>query len=158
MKIVLWLIAICLVFGCASVNTNYIPNAKYSRPDAIQIFEQVVMEQAPAIRPQGIYVSDQYIGFDFGEKVDQQSTGVVALPNPSIGVGVLNSESTIKQVTDRIYLNSIGQVSVYKKGNFYIIDLVNERNELYRHILTRSEEKAKAFADAVESLKTKKIF
>lgn len=147
----LWILVVALfIGGCAiSKPVDYSPEPVESKEQAASIIEQVVMQQPLKYRPEGVYVTDEYIAM--GEGYSSKGVGLGSATaigsNGAIGLGV--SKSTTKGISTRLYFNSLGPSKLWIKRDWYLIDVQDKTPRRVKQFLTRDKKSAEAFIDSI---------
>lgn len=156
----LWavLLATLVLAGCGHTRLNYVgtPPVGMNRQQAVSIVEQVFYEDYSKTRPQSVVVTDEYIllsdgivssGSSFGSATDFGGGGAIA---------VGSSRVVTKEMGQRLYLRSIGDVGVFqnkvKKGRYVVVIRGVDGGQL-RMLRMLSLENAERFSDAIAYLK-----
>lgn len=148
-----------LIAGCGSQRLSYAPSAEQfgNRQQAADYVEQAFFEDyGKKFRPQSVVITDKVIILSDG--VISEATGFAsAVP---LGVGAVaagNSRSVTKDANRRIYLNSIGDISIYQKrgrANRFTVIIRGQDGRELGSVRTGSLERAQRFSDALTYLKT----
>lgn len=132
-----------MLTGCAR-NTiiAYEPTAQMNAQDASRVVEEMIMSQHSNWRPQNIVITSEYIVWNYGRITEPIGWGQ----------GV-----TSREISDRIYFNSMKNVQLMtwqrKFKEWYVVSVIGKDSDSSKHIFyTRSEDEAKRFLDAFESL------
>ncbi len=158
----LWavLITTLVLAGCGHTRMNYVgaPPAGMNREQAVSIVEQVFYEDYSKTKPQSVVVTDEYILLSDGVVSNGSSFGsATAIGSGAIAAG--SSRVVTKEMGQRIYLRSIGDVGVFqhkmKKGRYAVVIRATDGSTL-RAVRTRSLENAQRFADAIAYLKARR--
>src|SRR3990167_8095609 len=147
-----------LVVACAAQPIEYVPQKRFDRAIAQKVIEQILMEQPDGMRPNSVAFGPDYIGFDYGEVINTKGIATAASVTTNVAVGVANSETSVVQMKDRLYLNSELTTKIFSKRDYFVVQILRENGKLYRNVIARSESKARAFADSIESLRVKGVF
>tara|TARA_R110002074_G_C12327407_1_gene647515 strand:- start:177 stop:662 length:486 start_codon:yes stop_codon:yes gene_type:complete len=143
-----------LVIGCAKpVAYTAPPSPTINESGAKSIIEQVFMELPAKRKPDAIAFEDDFIWLGYG--VESKSNGIgtaVAITN-SVAIVSGSSNVTTKGNSLRIYYNSLGQIDLYAKRDYYIIRIANKEGREFTKITTYNEAKARKFIDALRYLK-----
>lgn len=140
------LVAFTLLFVLSACASNtilaYQPTERISAKDASRIVEELTMMQHANWRPDRLEISEEYIFWNYGRFTE---------PNG------WRPGTTTREVTDRIYFNSIKNVQLMtwqrKFKQWYVVSIVDKNNEVVKHAFySRDESEAKRFVDALESL------
>lgn len=135
---------VLLLSGCAAQQIPYAPEPTANKNDAQRIIEQVTMEQPTKYRPQNVLVTDDYIAFDEGY-TGKTVGSATAINNTAVGYAVTKG----KNVGSRLYFNSLGVPTLYKKRGWFVVQLVDSNDQILKRLYTRDEAKAEALIDSV---------
>lgn len=150
-------LCVLLLTGCTATKLTYTPEPETNRNDAIRIIEQVVMEQPIKYRPGGVLVAQDYIGFDDGTISKTKSLGLgVGAANGTVGgaIGGSISKTVSKSIRDRIYFNSIAKFNLYKKRDWYIVDVIGNNSRRLKRFYTLEKNKAEELIDSLSYFST----
>lgn len=156
----LWMIALAAVVlvGCGhrQLESVVTPPPGMDRQHAIAAVEQGFYEDwNTSDRPQSVVVTDQYILLSDGI-VSDGSSFASAVPIGAGAIAAGNSRVVTREMGQRIYLSSLGEISIYehkvKKNRFVVIIRSADGGEL-RKINVRSLALAQQFAGAIAYLK-----
>ena len=144
------LLATVILSGCsASKHLEYSPEQVESKEHAARVIEQVIMQQPKKYRPEGVYVTDEYIAL--GEGYSSEGVGVGTASaiggNSAIGVSVTNTKT--KGINSRLYFNSLGPSKLWIRRGWYLIDVQDKTPRRIKQFLTRDKDSAEAFIDSV---------
>ncbi|WP_158125212.1 sensor protein [Vibrio fluvialis] len=145
-----FLFLVILLTGCAAKQIPYSPTDMVNTDVAVNVIEQVIMEQPIKFRPEGLIVTSSYIGLSEGQKAK-----VVAVGNYNEVSNLLISSSNVKlsDINSRYYFNSILALELYSKRDWFIIQLKNDEQRVVKRFYTRSLEKAQRFIDSINYMK-----
>ena len=155
----LWavLLATVVIAGCGHTRMDYVgvAPAGMDRDQAVSIVEQAFYEDYSKTKPQSVAVTDEYILLSDGVVSNGTSFGsATAIGSGAIAAG--SSRVVTKEMGQRIYLRSIGDVGVFqhkmKKGRYAVVIRAKDGSQL-RALRTHSLESAQRFADAIAYLK-----
>lgn len=142
-----------LLIGCAKPAAYTAqPSPAITEPEAKSIIEQVFMELPAKRKPDAIAFEKDFIWLGYG--VESKSNGIgtaVALTN-SVAIVSGSSNVTTKGNSLRIYYNSLGQIGLYTKRDYYIIRIANKEGREFTKLTTYNEAKAHKFIDALRYL------
>ncbi|WP_240493346.1 sensor protein [Vibrio coralliirubri] len=141
---------VLLLTGCAAKQVPYSPSDMVTKEVAASVIEQVVMEQPLKFRPEGLVVTSSYIGLSEG-----RDSKVVAVSNYNGASDLLLSSANVSlsDINSRYYFNSISDLELYSKRDWFIIQLKNDEQRVVKHFYTRSLEKAQRFIDSMNYMK-----
>lgn len=142
------LLSILLLTGCSATQISYSPEPVSDREDAVRIIEQVVMEQPAKYRPGSVLVTDDYIAFDEGFETRTSGFGVGNAIGKNTAIATGTSRSVSKAIGGRIYFNSVAVPNLYKKRDWYVVDVLDSKSRRLKRIYTLDEKKAEAFIDS----------
>jgi hypothetical protein len=137
--------------GCGANQVAYEPKA-ISVPEAHAVIEQVMMEQPQKFRPEGVVFTDDFIGLSIGTLNQRKGRGAV-IPVGNIALATGGSSGMSTDVSVRMYYTTIAKTRIYEKRDWHIIDVLGTEGELLQRVYTRSDAKAKRFADAIDTLR-----
>jgi len=141
-----------LIFsGCATQLQRPAIEKSISQNQSIAVIEQVLFEQYEKHRPQTVFITDEFIGLGYGMKTTSRSAGVVLFPNSNLLVGLGTTKSLSKDINERIYFNSVSEIRLYSKSDYFVIQVWTDR--VYKNIYTFNKAKANQFIDAIEFFK-----
>lgn len=134
------------LFGCAAQRLSYEPKTVKSFNEAVFVIEQVFYEQPQRYRPDGVVVSNSYLGISLGSGSVSTGAGVVTGSNNAI-----SNASTLESanINNRIYYNSIGDIFLFKKRDWFIVQIIRKDGTHFRSIYTREKHKAEALVDSL---------
>jgi len=155
----LWMIALAAVVlaGCGHRQLESVVTAPpgMDRQHAIAAVEQGFYEDWNNDRPQSVVVTDHYILLSDGV-VSDGSSFASAVPIGTGAIAAGNSRVITREMGQRIYLSSLGEISIYehkvKKNRFVVIIRSADGSEL-RKVNMRSLALAQQFAGAIAYLK-----
>lgn len=142
---------VLLLTGCAAKQVPYSPLEVVNKKVAANVIEQVVMEQPTKFRPEGLVVTDSYLGLSEG-----YNSKVVAVGNYSdaSNLAVLSANVKLSDINSRYYFNSISALELYSKRDWFIIQLKNDEKRVVKRFYTRSLEKAQRFIDSMNYMQS----
>ncbi|MEZ9425049.1 sensor protein [Vibrio lentus] len=142
---------VLLLTGCAAKQVPYSPLDVVNKKVAANVIEQVVMEQPTKFRPEGLVVTNSYLGLSEG-----YNSKVVAVGNYSdaSNLVVLSSNVKLSDINSRYYFNSISALELYSKRDWFIIQLKNDEKRVTKRFYTRSLEKAQRFIDSMNYMQS----
>lgn len=142
---------VLLLTGCASKQVPYSPLDVVNKKVAANVIEQVVMEQPTKFRPEGLVVTNSYLGLSEG-----YNSKVVAVGNYSdaSNLVVLSANVKLSDINSRYYFNSISALELYSKRDWFIIQLKNDEKRVTKRFYTRSLEKAQRFIDSMNYMQS----
>lgn len=147
----LMLLLVISLSGCGHVRIDYEPRSGITKQEAVSIIEQVFSEDFGEKRPQGVYVTDQYIVLADG--IVSRGTGYgSAVPVGSGAIAVGTSTVVTQEIGQRIYFNSLGDSTLHTKrarNNRYVVLVRNTEGAVQRSVNTTSLRKAERFIDAL---------
>lgn len=120
------LIIVLFLTGCQATQVSYVPNDLADLNYATEIIYQVIMEQPKKHSPKGLRINQKFISF-----------------------GSLERES------GRIYFDSIHHFTLYKKRDWYIVQLISKSGHVIKRFYTHNQNKAQKFIDAMNLYKSK---
>ncbi|MNJ35249.1 hypothetical protein D3C77_299800 [compost metagenome] len=147
-------LATFLIVGCGSQRLNYTPSeTRFAKRDqAVEVIEQGFFEDySKKFRPQSVLVTDKVIILSDGVIAEGSSVGA-AVPIGTGAVGVANSRVITRDASRRIYLNSIGDVSLYQKrgrSNRFVVVIRAIDGSTLATVRARNLDRAKQFSDAI---------
>ena len=152
---ILSILFVLLLAGCGSTLMLYNPK-EIPVGDAYSIIEQMIMTQHRAWKPDFFIITENYLGWDYGE-IAKGRGSAVAFDNIAFG----SSTSTIRNVNERVYFNSIDSIQLLdwkRKGKqWYVVSLMDNDGKVIKHIFrTRNLKDAELMMDATYSLITDK--
>ncbi|MFS1901012.1 sensor protein [Vibrio lentus] len=129
----------------------YSPLDVVNKKVAANVIEQVVMEQPTKFRPEGLVVTNSYLGLSEG-----YNSKVVAVGNYSdaSNLVVLSANVKLSDINSRYYFNSISALELYSKRDWFIIQLKNDEKRVTKRFYTRSLEKAQRFIDSMNYMQS----
>lgn len=141
---------VLLLTGCAAKQVPYSPSSMVNKEAAVSVIEQVIMEQPPKFRPEGLVVTSSYIGL-----LEGHDSKVVAVSNYNDASNLILSSANVRQsdINSRFYYNSIFSLELYRKRDWFIIQLRNDEQRVVKNFYTRSLEKAQRFIDSISYMK-----
>ncbi|MDD0972470.1 hypothetical protein [Pseudomonas fontis] len=147
-----------LLVGCGSQKLSYTPveSRFVDRAHAVEVIEQAFFEDySKGARPQSVLVTDKVIILSDGVISQGSSVGsAVAVGAGAFAVG--NTTVVTRDAGRRIYLNSIGDISLYQKrgrdNRFVVIIRALDGSQMVS-VRTRSLDRAKQFSDAIAFIK-----
>ncbi|MFA0613101.1 sensor protein [Vibrio splendidus] len=142
---------VLLLTGCAAKQVSYSPLDVVNKKVAANVIEQVVMEQPTKFRPEGLVVTNSYLGLSEG-----YNSKVVAVGNYSdaSNLVVLSANVKLSDINSRYYFNSISALELYSKRDWFIIQLKNDEKRVTKRFYTRSLEKAQRFIDSMNYMQS----
>jgi len=142
---------VLFLIGCKAVPVVYEPSTLTNQKLASQIIEQVIMEQPKKHRSTEMLIDDEFIVF--GEGLEYKGkTSSVNLPTSDISsVSIASETGTVKNVSERIYFNSLMRIELFHKRDWYIIQLISDEEYIVKRFYTRNKIKAEKFIDAMNS-------
>lgn len=142
---------VLLLTGCAAKQVPYSPLDVVNKKVAANVIEQVVMEQPTKFRPEGLVVTNSYLGLSEG-----YNSKVVAVGNYSdaSNLVVLSANVKLSDINSRYYFNSISTLELYSKRDWFIIQLKNDEKRVTKRFYTRSLEKAQRFIDSMNYMQS----
>ena len=142
---------VLLLTGCAAKQVPYSPLDVVNKKVAANVIEQVVMEQPTKFRPEGLVVTNSYLGLSEG-----YNSKVVAVGNYSdaSNLVVLSANVKLSDINSRYYFNSISALELYSKRDWFIIQLKNDEKRVTKRFYTRSLEKAQRFIDSMNYMQS----
>ncbi|MFS1877790.1 sensor protein [Vibrio splendidus] len=142
---------VLLLTGCAAKLVPYSPLDVVNKKVAANVIEQVVMEQPTKFRPEGLVVTNSYLGLSEG-----YNSKVVAVGNYSdaSNLVVLSANVKLSDINSRYYFNSISALELYSKRDWFIIQLKNDEKRVTKRFYTRSLEKAQRFIDSMNYMQS----
>tara|TARA_Y100001960_G_C14410363_1_gene697877 strand:- start:128 stop:619 length:492 start_codon:yes stop_codon:yes gene_type:complete len=146
----LFSLLVLFLVGCAATHIPYSPQKMTNRDSAVQIIEQVVMEQPLKHRPENVFITDEYLAFGNGISgkgvtlSNEQPFG-----NTASTTSLSTSKFEAKNITSRFYFNSLIDSELFKKRDWYVIQLKNEENQVVKRFYTRNLNKAEGFIDSI---------
>jgi len=142
---------VLLLTGCAAKQVPYSPLDVVNKKVAANVIEQVVMEQPTKFRPEGLVVTNSYLGLSEG-----YNSKVVAVGNYSdaSNLVVLSANVKLSEINSRYYFNSISALELYSKRDWFIIQLKNDEKRVTKRFYTRSLEKAQRFIDSMNYMQS----
>ncbi|MEZ9468949.1 sensor protein [Vibrio lentus] len=142
---------VLLLTGCAAKPVPYSPLDVVNKKVAANVIEQVVMEQPTKFRPEGLVVTNSYLGLSEG-----YNSKVVAVGNYSdaSNLVVLSANVKLSDINSRYYFNSISALELYSKRDWFIIQLKNDEKRVTKRFYTRSLEKAQRFIDSMNYMQS----
>lgn len=145
------LILATVLTGCAATQLQHTPTTNMTVADAQLLIEQVLMEQPPQYRPQGVVFTETYWGTSDGVKAVGKSSGI-SIPAGGVSLTMGDSKSINKELTTRIYYSSMGETKLYKKRDWHVIDIHNSDGYRMLRAYSTNEAKAHQFVDAMAVL------
>lgn len=156
---VLLALGVALVLGgCGSQRMDYSPAGSHigSREQAVEVIEQAFFEDySKKSRPQSVLVTDKVIVLSDGLISEGTAIGS-AVPIGAGAIAVGSSRTVTRDAARRIYLNSIGDVSVFEKrgrSNRFVVVIRGTDGGTLATVRSTRLERAKLFADAIMYLK-----
>lgn len=142
---------VLLLTGFAAKQVPYSPLDVVNKKVAANVIEQVVMEQPTKFRPEGLVVTNSYLGLSEG-----YNSKVVAVGNYSdaSNLVVLSANVKLSDINSRYYFNSISALELYSKRDWFIIQLKNDEKRVTKRFYTRSLEKAQRFIDSMNYMQS----
>ncbi|MBD9573681.1 hypothetical protein IB260_00015 [Pseudomonas sp. PDM23] len=141
-----------LLIGCHSTPVQY-QAQPIDKRTAVAVIEQVSMEQPQSVRPQQVIVTDDFIGYGNGVRSDADSFGSAVAITPTTAIGAGSTRVITKELSDRIYFNSIGTIQLWTKRQRYIVQVRNTEGYKYRDFYLTNRVKAERFIDALNFFK-----
>ncbi len=135
--------------GCSATPVKYDVVPVESSSDATSIIEQLFWEQPKKHRVSEIYISSNFIAYSDGVSV--KSKGIATSTNLTENVSLSASNQTIKykHLNDRIYFNSLSSPKLFKKRDWFIIQLIDSNDRVIKNVYTRDKIKAQKFISAI---------
>lgn len=147
MKNVLFM-SLLFIGGCSSHLIHYSPSLLSE--STASFVEQIVYEQPNKYRPSAIVVTKNFVEFTYSISA-KNSNSVFEVSDSS----ALKSGTTItppKDIRERYYFNSMSSPKLFKKRDWYIVQLVDRSGKSLKNIFTLSEIKAKKCIDEIYGL------
>ncbi|MGP9800660.1 hypothetical protein [Rheinheimera sp. NSM] len=138
-----------LICSCAAQQVGFTKSIIADQSLAIKKIEQVFYEQSIKHRPESIVITNDYLGLSSGTQVETKGAGFTSGVAGTLLVGIGTSKSYVKDITDRIYFNSIGKIALFKKRDWFIIQINHSDGRLFRNIYTRDKSKATEFIGSI---------
>ncbi|MEZ8689474.1 sensor protein [Vibrio splendidus] len=137
---------VLLLTGCAAKQVPYSPLDVVNKKVAAN-----VIEQPTKFRPEGLVVTNSYLGLSEG-----YNSKVVAVGNYSdaSNLVVLSANVKLSDINSRYYFNSISALELYSKRDWFIIQLKNDEKRVTKRFYTRSLEKAQRFIDSMNYMQS----
>lgn len=135
--------------GCKAVPVVYEPNSLDNEKLASQIIEQVIMEQPKKYRPEGMLINEQYIVFGEGFEYKGKAAAANISTSDSSSISIGSENGSLKEISERIYFNSLIRSELFHKRDWYIIQLISEDEHIIKRFYTRNKNKAEKFIDAI---------
>ncbi|MNJ37882.1 hypothetical protein D3C77_327180 [compost metagenome] len=149
---------VAVLAGCGSQRLAYTPSGSHiaDRAHAVEVIEQAFFEDySKKSRPQSVLVTDKVIILSDGV-ISQGSSVGSAVPIGTGALAVGNSTVVTREASRRIYLNSIGEVTLYQKrgrSNRFVVIVRAIDGSPLASIRTFSLDRAKQFSDAITYVK-----
>ena len=143
-----------LVISCVSEPLSYSYKEAVGKSQAINVIEQVLYEQPRKHRPEIVFISDNFLGLSDGKYVKSKGSSTAIQGGDNFVVGVGSVKTFSKDINQRIYFNSIPQPKLFKKGDWYIVQIVDVHGRPLRTVFTLEQIKAEMFIDSIMFLKT----
>lgn len=138
-----------LLGSCAAQIIGY-SKIKISDKDlAVRNIEQVFYEQPAKYRPESIVVTDDYLGLSSGTVVETKGVGLARGLSNNLLVGIGSSKSYVNNIKERIYFNSIGEISLFQKRSWFIIQVRHSDGRIFHNIYTKDKSKAVNFISSI---------
>jgi len=135
--------------GCTATQIQYSPSMVTNKGLAVEIIEQVVMEQPLKFRPESVFVTDAYLAFGDGVSGKGTSLSNGQSFGRSSSISLSSSRFNSKSITSRFYFNSLAELELFKKRDWYVIQLKNDENRVVKRFYTRSLKKSESFIDSI---------
>ncbi|QUM76714.1 sensor protein [Moritella sp. 24] len=135
--------------GCTATQIQYSPNMIKNKDLAVQIIEQVVMEQPLKFRPESVFVTDSYLAFGDGVSGKETTLSNDQSFGSSSSISLSSSKVNAKNITSRFYFNSMAELELFKKRDWYVIQLKNDEHRVVKRFYTRSLKKAESLIDSI---------
>ncbi|MEE1924412.1 hypothetical protein V0R50_22655 [Pseudomonas sp. 148P] len=158
LKLLLTAAAAVLIAGCGSKRLDYSPAGSHisSRQQAVEVIEQTFFEDySKKSRPQSVLVTEKVIVLSDGVISEGTAIGS-AVPIGAGAIAVGSSKTVTRDAARRIYLNSIGDVSVFEKrgrSNRFVVVIRGIDGGTLATVRSTRLDRAKLFADAITYLK-----
>jgi len=148
----LLLVPACLAPACSSTRLQYTP-AVIDSSDARAVIEQVFMEQPVRYRPESVVVEDTFIAISEGVSTSSRSSGVAVHVSHGFVFGGGGGRDTAKELNTRVYFSSIGELQLYKRKSWFIVQIRNTEGQVVKSVYASNQDKAQHFMDALESMR-----
>lgn len=137
-----WLAGILILSGCGWADVRYTPEPVASRKEALSLVERSLWEQYRDFAPNSVEVTPDYFRAGKDELKERRR-------------GFVTTAMTTAENTSTVYFDNIGSATLYYKDDLYqVLVRAKSGEELYRWYAV-SQDKAKRFADALETLMSK---
>ena len=145
------LLLFILVFlaGCSATSVKYDSVEIASERDAIAIIEQLFWEQPAKHRISELYIKSNFIAYSDGVLVKSKTTVSNINLIENVDLSLSNQETEYKHLSNRVYFNSLSTPKLYKKRDWFIIQLVDLNDRVIKNLYTRDKEKAQKFISAI---------
>jgi hypothetical protein len=140
-----------LLSGCVAQQLQH-SSEPIGLDEARALAEQVFMEQPQKFRPQEVAFTQTYIGIDNGVISQGRSRGV-AIPVGNIAIVGGRNRSVSKTLNSRIYYSSIGNIRLYRKGGWFLIQIYSVDKLMLQRVYCRNEINANRFIDSLYALR-----
>ncbi|WP_114326858.1 sensor protein [Candidatus Colwellia aromaticivorans] len=141
-------ILVCLT-GCSATPVKYDSVDIASESDAIAIIEQLFWEQPEKHRVSELYIKSNFIAYSDGVSVKSKTIGSNIALTENVGLSVSNQKAEYKHLSNRVYFNSLSAPKLFKKRDWFIIQLVDLSDRVIKNIYTRDRVKAQKFISAI---------
>ena len=118
-----------VVAGCTAKQVHYDLGEAENEGEASKIIEQVLMEQSNNHRIEWVKITPEYLSYGEG-----------AVFNTAFSSNYATTKSV--DINSRIYFDSIGEINLFTKRDWYIMRVFNHEGKAVDTFYTRSKHKA----------------
>lgn len=147
-KICTLLLMVTFLCSCTSTPVQIDAPIIMSDIDAVKIIERVFFEQSIKFRPENVVVTHDYIALAEGRESRSRGS-VVALPAGETIIGIGNNRTFTRDISTRIYFDSIGEILLYKKRDYFIIQIQDNGGRVIKNVYCRVEDLSNQFIGSI---------
>ena len=152
MRIAIVAIILFCMTACTAQMVSYTPIMIQDRQEAIKNIERLLYEQHKDRKVQNVVVTDDYLEIVYGVLTHEKGVASqIPLGSTNLVVGKSSEISSIS--FDRVYFEAMDGPFLYKKRDWYIIQVVGPNGKLIRNLYTEDFEQAKRFLESIEYFK-----
>jgi len=148
-KIILTTIFMVLLTSCAAKPVFYKPIPELNKLVAVKMIEQVLYEQHEKYRPESVFISEEFIALNKGLQSNTRGSAIAVVANRNLIIGLGSSKTLTKEMSQRIYFNSLGEPKLYLKKGRYIAQIKDVSGQTLLNVPAISEAKAKSFINSL---------
>lgn len=157
MRYVIAILVSVLLSACGHTRIDYMPSVRAGADikHSASIVEQGFYEDYGKQKPDSAMVTEEFIALSNGSVTNGVSISQAGIYGHAL-VGLGSTYLTTREINQRIYFRSVGDIWVYKhngRENRYAVVIRSTEQTTDRRVFFRSEARAKEFADALEYLK-----